>query len=85
MVGHVTAVSIGLALLVRLIFSLRSTKQWESAVSTDFEAALKRMHPRMSYGSDGPQVTKQPRRSIGYSSIRTADTFCICWLRAPRG
>lgn len=42
--GIFAVVSIALALLIRLIFSLRSTKQWESDVCADFEAALKRMH-----------------------------------------
>ncbi|MEX6662481.1 hypothetical protein [Pseudomonas sp. W2-17] len=42
--GIFAVASIALALLIRLIFSLRSTKRWESDVSADFDAALKRMH-----------------------------------------
>jgi len=34
---------IGLPLLIQFIFSMRSTKQWESDVNADFEAALRRM------------------------------------------
>lgn len=42
--GILAVVSISLTLLIRLIFSLRSTKQWEADVSADFQEALKRMH-----------------------------------------
>lgn len=41
--GIFAVVSISLSLLIRLLFSLRSTKQWESDVSADFEAALSDM------------------------------------------
>lgn len=42
--GIPAAVSIALALLIRFLFSLRSTKQWESDVAADFGAALERMN-----------------------------------------
>lgn len=41
--GIFAVLSISLTLLIRLLFSLRSTKQWESDVSADFEAALSDM------------------------------------------
>lgn len=42
--GIFAVIGVGLALLVRVIFSLRGTKRWESDVSADFDAALMRMH-----------------------------------------
>lgn len=42
--GIFAVIGVGLALLVRVIFSLRGNKRWESEVSADFDAALMRMH-----------------------------------------